>query len=46
MNDCVPPKQKPTVTIELASVRSRSAAIAAAASAWTCSTRVCITWGM
>ena len=38
-NDCVPPKQKPTVTTARAPVRSRSACIAAAVSAWTCSTR-------
>ena len=45
MNDCEPPKQNPTVTTEVVPVRSRRAAIAAAMSACTLSTRVSVTCG-
>ena len=44
-NDSNPPRQKPTVAILLAPVRSRSAAIAAAASCWTPGTVSCWTCG-
>jgi hypothetical protein len=45
-NDCEPPKQKPTVTILVTAVRSRSAAIAASTSCWICAAWVWSTWGM
>jgi hypothetical protein len=45
-NDCVPPKQKPTVLAPAAPVRSFSAASAAAASCCTVRGRVCRTCGM
>jgi len=45
MNDCIPPKQKPTVTTPVTSVRSFSSVIAALTSSWTCSTRVSETCG-
>jgi hypothetical protein len=44
-NDCVPPKQNPTVLTADAPVHSRSAASAAAMSSWTVAGRVFCTSG-